>query len=133
MKKKVLFFVLVLSFAVILILNFSFVKVNNRDTAIARYVYADKNITAEISTEDMKDIAEILDGKRLSIFDLPSCGFDENVAVVIGNKTFCIACDDCATIFYKDKVIKGYINLETDENKKIRTILESYGFVWPCV
>ena len=133
MKKKVLFFVLVLSFAVILILNFSFVRINNRDTAIARYVYADKNITAEISTEDMKDIAEILDGKRLSIFDLPSCGFDENVAVVIGSKTFCIACDDCATIFYKDKVIKGYINLEADENKKIRTILESYGFVWPCV
>lgn len=133
MKKKVLFFVLVLSFAVILILNFSFVKVNNRDAAIARYIYGDKNITAEISSEDIEKIAEILDGKRISVFDLPSCGFDENVAVVIGSKTFCIACDDCGTIYYKDKVIKGYIYLDADENEKIRTVLENYGFEWPCV
>ena len=133
MKKKVFSVVLILFCAVVLILNFTFVRVNNRDTAIARYIYADKSITAEISEEDTKDIAEILDGKHISLFDLPSCGFDENVAVVIGNKTFCIACDDCATIFYKDKVIKGYINLEADENEKIRTVLENCGFAWPCV
>lgn len=133
MKKKVLSVVLILFCAVIIILNFSFVRVNKNETATARYIYGDKNITAEISTEDTKDIAEILNGKRLSIFDLPSCGFNENIAVVIGNKTFCIACDDCATMFYKDKVKKGYINLEADENEKIRTILEDYGFAWPCV
>ncbi len=133
MKKKVFSFVLILFCAVFLILNFSFVRVNNSDTATARYIYNDKNITAKISTEDMKNIAEILNGKHISLFDLPSCGFNENIAVVIGNKTFCIACDDCATIFYKDKVKKGYINLEADENEKIRTILEDYGFAWPCV
>lgn len=131
MKKKLVLVLGVLLCVTLLAINYFFVRIGSNEIGTARYIYGDKNISTEISKEDMNTIVEILKGKHISIFDLPSCGFDENVAIVIDNKTFCIACDDCGIVYYKEH--GGYISLNDEENEKIRLILESYGFEWPCV
>ena len=130
MKKRILIIVFFVTIIAILIVGYFTVNVNKNNIGTARYIYGEKNIETKISDEDMKEIVDILDGKHLSLM-LPACGFDENVAIVINNKTFCIACDACGSIYYKER--KGYIKLNDDENEKIRSILENYGFSWPCV
>lgn len=107
------------------------VRLPDGAAASVRYIYGEKNIETELSIEDKNAIIDILDGKLINIFDMPACGFDENVAVIINGKTFCIACDECGTVYYKER--NGYISLNDDENIKLRTILSEYGFEWPCV
>jgi len=108
------------------------VDIDNGETGIARYVYGGKNVNAEIAAEDMEVITDILNGKPVNNygFSSPSCGFDEDISVIIGEKNFCIARDSCGTLLYKGK---GYIELDTEENEALRTVLEKYGFSWPCI
>lgn len=133
MKKKTIRSIIIPSLVIVIlfIVNFSTTVIIKNDNVFARYTYADKSIITELSDEDSKTVINILNGKRISIFDLPSCGFDENVAVIINGKTFCIACDECGTVYYKER--NGYISLDNNENEKLREILSAYGFEWPCV
>ena len=132
MKKKTIITITVSVFtlAILLVVNFSTVIIFS-DKVTARYIYGDKNITTELSDGDAKEVIEILNGKHVSVFDLPACGFDENVAVIINGKTFCIACDECGIVYYKER--NGYISLNDNENTKLRSILSTYGFEWPCI
>lgn len=130
MKRKIGIAVSVVIIIALLIFNFSTVLLFENRTVTARYIYGDKNITTELSQEDAKRVIKILNGKHISIFNLPACGFDENVAVIINGKTFCIACDECGTVYFKER--NGYIDLEKSENEELRKILSDYGFEWPC-
>ena len=129
MRKKIIIMISVFVFLVLLIVNF-FTVIIGKENVTARYIYGDKNITTELTETDSNLVTEILNGKHISIFDLPSCGFDENVAVIINGKTFCIACDECGTVYFKER--NGYISLDDSENKQLREILSDYGFEWPC-
>lgn len=133
MKKKTIRSIIIPSLVIVIlfIVNFSTTVIIKNDNVFAKYIYADKSIITELSDEDSKTVINILNGKHISIFDLPSCGFDENVAVIINDKTFCIACDECGTVYYKER--NGYISLDNNENEKLREILSAYGFEWPCV
>ena len=129
MKKKIVIIISILICVVLFAVNLSTVFIfGNKVTA--RYIYGDKNIVTELSEEDAKIVTKILNGKHVSIFLLPACGFDENVAVIINGKTFCIACDACGTVYLKEH--NGYIILDDNENEQIRNILSEYGFEWPC-
>lgn len=130
MKRKIGIAVSVVIIIVLLIFNFSTVLLLENRTVTAIYIYGDKNITTELLQEDAKKVIRILNGKHISIFYLPACGFDENVAVIINGKTFCIACDECGTVYFKER--NGYIDLEKSENEELRKILSDYGFEWPC-
>lgn len=130
MRKKIIIMISVFVFLVLLIVNFFTVIIIGNENVTARYIYGDKNIITELSEEDSNLVTEIFNGKHISIFDLPSCGFDENVAVIINGKTFCIACDACGTVCYKER--NGYISLDENENEQLRNILSNYGFEWPC-
>ena len=129
MRKKIIIMISVFVFLVLLIVNF-FTVIIGKENVTARYIYGDKNITTELSEEDSNIVTEILNGKHLSIFLLPACGFDENIAVIINGKTFCIACDECGTVYFKER--NGYISLDDNENEQLRMILTNYGFAWPC-
>ena len=130
MKKKIVIIISVIALLVLLIINFSTVIFIGNENVTAKYIYSDKNIITDLTAEDSKLVTEILNGKHISIFDLPSCGFDENVAVIINGKTFCIACDECGTVYFKER--NGYISLDDNENEQLREILSDYGFEWPC-
>ena len=129
--KKVVAILLVAVCLVGAMLGYAVVSVNEKGVAVANFVYADKNVSEEISKEDLEKIDEIFSGKIINPFVLPSCGFDDNISIVADGKTFCPANDDCAIVYYKER--KGYFNLSENEQARLRALLEKYGFEFPCV
>lgn len=129
--KKVVAILLVAVCLVGAALGYAVVSVNEKGVAVANFVYADKNVSEEISKEDLETIDEIFSGKIINPFVLPSCGFDDNISIVADGKTFCPANDYCAIIYYKER--KGYFNLSENEQARLRALLEKYGFEFPCV
>lgn len=129
MKKKTVIIISIFIFIALFIVNLTTVIIFGNKVS-AKYIYGDKNIVTELSDEDAKVVTKILNGKHVSVFLLPACGFDENVAVIINGKTFCIACDACGTVYLKEH--NGYIILDDNENVQLRNILSKYGFEWPC-
>lgn len=129
--KKVVAILLVAVCLVGAMLGYAVVSVNEKGVAVANFVYADKNVSEEISKEDLETIDEIFSGKIINPFVLPSCGFDDNISIVADGKTFCPANDDCAIVYYKER--KGYFNLSENEQARLRALLEKYGFEFPCV
>ena len=129
--KKVVAILLVAVCMVGTVLGYAVVSVNEKGSAVANFVYADKNVSEEISKEDLETIDKIFSGKIINPFVLPSCGFDDNISIVADGKTFCPANDDCAIVYYKER--KGYFNLSENEQARLRALLEKYGFEFPCV
>lgn len=107
------------------------IKTDTAKTGQIIFEYADAKISDNLSDEDLTAIKQIFDGKA-TYNDIPSCGFSDKIAVVLdGSQVFCIACDDCPTICYKNK--GKYFSLSDEENETLRSILKKYGFTFPCV
>ncbi len=97
----------------------------------AIFEYDDLKISENLSDEDLNIIRKMFDNKKL-YKDNPSCGFSENIAVVLDkSEVFCIACDECPIIYYKNKGM--FFKLSAQENKIFRSILTKYGFFFPCI
>jgi hypothetical protein len=97
-----------------------------------RFVYRDSNMNTKLSDEDEKYIKEIFN-KRQLYKDNPSCGFSENVSILFneGNIKFFIAQDSCPILYYANK--DKYFKLTDDEAAGLCSLLEDYGFVFPCI
>lgn len=108
----------------------SAVTIDEQDTAVARFNYGDKDIEMEMSENDYKVVAEVLNGKEL-IEDVLECSFDENISIVIDDNHYCIARDTCGIVYVKEE--DKYLNLSEEENNRLRELLESYGFTFPCL
>ncbi len=128
MKKQLLLFFIVVLFTMMLS-SCSCVEITDGEV-IAVFQYGDADISKKLSDQDCESVKEIFHGKRL-FRDSPSCGFSENVALIIGGNTYCIARDSCGVIY---DVHKGmYFHLSDSENETLRTILGECGFVFPCI
>lgn len=117
---------------VLMIFSFSScstVKVPDKDM-VAVFRWGDVDITEQLSIEDAEIVKQIFNGKRL-FSNSPSCGFGEGAAIIVGNQTYCIACDYCPLIYIvqEDK----YFELSDDENETLRNLLCEYGFTFPCI
>lgn len=97
---------------------------------IAVFQYGDTDITKSLSDEDSEIIRKIFNGKNL-FSDSPSCGFSENVALIIDGNTYCIAYDTCGKIYHVEE--DKYFNLSEKENEILRNMLREYGFTFPCI
>lgn len=134
MKKAVIYlgiiFVLILVVCTIFILcskktDMSFVK-----SGTAIFKYNKYNTSQPLSDQDLDSIIEIFNNKSL-YRDNPSCGFTEDVSIQFNeSETFCIACDTCPVIYWKNK--DRYLGLSDYENSALRDILGKYGFTFPC-
>ena len=85
---------------------------------VAVFRYGDADITKPMSDKDSEIVREMFNGKNL-YSDSPSCGFSENVALIIDGAPYCVACDDCV---FAEKVNPGQREfrevMRYDYNKK---------------
>ena len=131
MKK---FIVIFGSLLLVTLMIFSFASCSKVELAegeiVAVFRYGDMDITQVLSDEDSETVRTIFEGKSM-FSDSPSCGFSENVALVVAGDTYCIACDDCGIVYN----VKGnkYFNLSDNENKALRELLGEYGFSFSCI
>lgn len=115
----------------IMLFNLNRINTSTIINGMAIYEYNSIKISEELTEDDLKSVMAIFDNKKL-YYGKPSCGFNERIAVVLDDThVFCIACDDCPIIFYKNKEM--YFNLSNQENRVLRDLLTQYGFCFPCV
>lgn len=131
MKKYI---VRVSSLLLVLLMIFSFSSCSKVEVAegemIAVFQYGDADITKPLSDEDSEIVRKIFNRKSL-FSDSPSCGFSENIALIIDGNTYCIACDYCGKIYNVEE--DKYFNLSDEENGTLRNMLCEYGFTFPCI
>ena len=131
MKKYI---VRVSSLLLVLLMIFSFSSCSKVEVAegemIAVFQYGDAEITKPLSDEDSEIVRKIFNRKSL-FSDSPSCGFSENIALIIDGNTYCIACDYCGKIYNVEE--DKYFNLSDEENGTLRNMLCEYGFTFPCI
>lgn len=111
-------------------------KVSVSENASAKVVYDYNGISfSEVLTEqETAAVAQILNGKRTVSYwgSAPSCGFDSDIAIVIGGTRYALACDKCTTL----KVcgtLATYIEISQSERDVLEKIFTSRGGKFPCV
>jgi len=128
------YIVRVSSLLLVLLMIFSFSSCSKVEVAegemIAVFQYGDADITKPLSDEDSEIVRKIFNRKSL-FSDSPSCGFSENIALIIDGNTYCIACDYCGKIYNVEE--DKYFNLSDEENGTLRNMLCEYGFTFPCI
>ena len=130
-KSWILLFALILVFLVVSYVMFFAVKINSKQVATAVYKYGDKDLVVSLTPDETSKIKKILSGHFLYI-DNPSCGFSEEVSVRFGeDQTFCIARDNCAIVYWKEK--DRYFSISKKQKEYLAEILSVYGFHFPCV
>ncbi len=72
---------------------------------------------------------------HLSRNTIPSCGFSDDCSVTLvdtkGTKTtVCFACDDCANYYIAEE--DAYSTTTRYRGDKVKEMLKTYGFVFPC-
>lgn len=98
------------------------------------FIYEDKNITATLTDEDAAKVIEILNGNTYDptiLFGSPSCGFWDNVALKVGDRTFSIASDGCNCI--RDGCNRMHFDIPEADMAYIHSLFERYGGYFPCV
>ena len=108
-------------------------SVNKNAAVTLKFVYADENINITLTDEEAANVTSILDGKRYMSLSsgIPSCGFNQNISLKVGNRVFAIACDTCNTI--QDLGNLRFFSISEEDNAYIRGLFEKYGGYFPCV
>ena len=97
----------------------------------ANFAYGETEVSQLLNEKDIELLKNIFDGKK-TYNDNPSCGFSETVSIKFNQEqTFCIARDTCPIIYWKEK--NKYIRLSEGEKTQLYSMLEPYGFFFPCV
>lgn len=126
---KFLFVLILVIFLVLSLLAISLTKVGS-EKAILVYKYGNKDIRAELTTEESLQLKRIFNYKFL-YKDNPACGFSEDISIIFGKDTFCIACDKCPCIKLLDE--DKYFAISQNDRKNIEKIFEKYGGKFPCI
>ncbi len=97
------------------------------------FIYGDKNINVTLEDSEAEKIIDILDGNNYypALSGVPSCGFDKNISLKVGGRTFAIACDTCNSI--QDLGSLRYFDVPKEDMEYIHSLFEKYGGYFPCV
>lgn len=105
---------------------------SGRPVTLTYQIYG-KDICVTLPEEDAEKVIAMLDHKPYrSVFvdGVPSCGFDKNVSLKIGNRIYAIACDTCNTVM--DWRIGRYFYIEEADMDYIHRLFQQYGGDFPC-
>ena len=108
-------------------------SVNKNADVTLSFVYGDDNIRVTLEDDEAEKVIDILNGNDYNPFSsgAPSCGFDKNISLKIGGRTFAIACDTCNTVQDLDNL--RYFNIPNEDMEYIHSLFEKYGGYFPCV
>ena len=98
------------------------------------FIYEDENIHVTLTDDEAAKVVEILDGNvydPMVLFGYPSCGFSENVALKVGDRSFAIASDTCNCVWDLGNYL--YFDIPKEDMAYIHSLFEKYGGYFPCV
>lgn len=129
-RKITVILLIVLAVALAMHMRRNMVRLGNADCGVLTYSYGDIYIWEELYGKDVADVVEILNGK-LEHNDNPACGFDDEISITIGGRTFALACDSCGVV--KDCTTGKYIYISDGERDILESLFTSRGGKFPCV
>ena len=131
MKKTVLYFVIFL--LVFSMSGCTQTSVDKNANVTLAFIYGDANVNVTLEKEEAARVIEILDGKNYAslLSGAPSCSFNENVSLKVGNRVFAIACDTCNCV--QDMSNLRYFDIPIEDMGYIHSLFEKYGGYFPCV
>lgn len=108
-------------------------SVSNGSDVTLTFIYGDKDIRVTLEEDEAEKVIEILDGNEYDPISsgIPSCGFDGNVSLKVGGRTFAIACDTCNCI--QDLGCLRYFTIPQEDIQYIHSLFEKYGGSFPCI
>ena len=132
MNRKLLRLVPILLLFSIMLTACGTTKVDGNADVTLTYIYTDKNISVTLTRSESEKVAEILDGNLYepAFGGVPSCGFDRNISLKVGNRTYAIACDTCN--YVQDLGNLRFFSLSQKDMEYIRSLFESHGGRFPC-
>ena len=97
------------------------------------YIIYEHNITVTLQKEEADQVRRILDGKTYDPigWGVTACGFDENVSLRVGNRTYAIAMDTCNSIL--DMGSLRYFSVSQEEIDYIHALFQKHGGGFPCM
>ncbi len=109
------------------------VSLNQEDAVTLTFVHSDQNICVALTPEEAQKVVKILDGAAYDpIFSgKPSCGFDGNISLKVGEQCFAIACDTCNYIQLMGEA--RYFSIPETAMEYIRSLFAQYGGYFPCI
>ena len=104
----------------------------NADVTLS-FVYGEDNISVTLEDDEAKKVIDILNGNNYDPISsgVPSCGFDKNISLKIGGRTFAIACDTCNCI--QDLGNLRYFDISKEDMEYIHSLFEKNGGYFPCI
>ena len=123
----------VILFIMLILCGCSKTNLSITDDVVLTFIHSEKNINVTLEEDDAEKVISILNGKEYDpIFSgTPSCGFDKNITLKVGNRVFAIANDTCP--FIQDLNNMRYFNIPEKDMNYIHSIFEKYGGYFPCV
>ena len=108
-------------------------SVNKNANVTLSFVYGEDNISVTLEDDEAKKVIDILNGNNYDPISsgVPSCGFDKNISLKIGGRTFAIACDTCNCI--QDLGNLRYFDISEEDMEYIHSLFEKYGGYFPCI
>lgn len=98
------------------------------------YNYDGISFEDDLTDEEVQAVVQVLEGKERDtgfLQGIPSCGFDTEIAIIIGGRKFALACDGCGTV--QDLGALGYIHISGAEQDILEKIFTSRGGEFPCI
>ena len=104
----------------------------NADVTLT-FIYGDKNISVTLEGSEAEKVIDILNGNNYNPVSsgVPSCGFDKNVSLQVGDRVFAIACDTCNCI--QDLGNLRFFDIPQEDIEYIHSLFEKYGGYFPCI
>jgi len=108
-------------------------NVNKNSDVTLTFIYGEENISVTLEDDEAGTVVDILNGNNYDPISsgVPSCGFDKNISLKVGGRTFAIACDTCNSI--QDLGNLRYFDIPEDEMEYIHSLFEKYGGYFPCI
>ena len=103
------------------------------NNVVLTFISYDKNIKTTLPDEEALEVIRILDKKEYDLISagVPSCGFDKNISLTVGNSTYAIACDTCNSIL--DCKRFRFFSVGEEDLAYIHSLFEKYGGYFPCI
>ena len=130
---KRLFVVLMILVVLVSICGCSKTSVNKNSDVTLTFIYGEENISVTLEDDEARKVVNILNGNNYDpfSFSVPSCGFDKDISLKVGGRTFAIACDTCNCI--QDFGNLRYFDIPKEDMEYIHSLFEKYGGYFPCV
>lgn len=110
------------------------IRLDSKLTGSVAYSYGGVCFEEPLTPEQLAVAVRIMDGQKLAperVTGIPNCPFSHDVAIILGERRFLMACDDCPSM--KDSNTGRYFVIDEADCQALKEIFALHGGSFPCI